>query len=173
MGATYVYYDNKGILKEIISSFPARKGSSDYAVYLIFEDLKDTEPSNGTPSPLAKLKLPDGTSGSATGSWVWETIPFDENRALRNLKYYQSYAMYKLSISSLAQSGLWQITPNLRSSAYGDFMLYVADNVNEADGSVSFADYTALQKMVNDLRAELVDFRDNGDGTVTFLKGGN
>lgn len=163
----FVYFDEEGIVKEFIVNTPPRKGS-EYDIALIAEGY-------GSTLPLVKLGFPDGTTGAPTTTELKADveIPLDPERPLRILKYYKKYEITRVNIASLTNEGLWSLTPTYGTRAYGAYNFYVSDNANAPDGSVSFADYLNLMKIINDIKAHLVDYTvDEEAGTLVFTKGG-
>lgn len=150
--ASYVYYDRSGIIRELITAnYPARQGMA-YDIFMYFDGV-DVSPTKYN----VTCRKPDKETGFITTlSWEDATVPYSAERKLSNFKYYRTYNMLHIKVSSLDKSGLWQFTPNIDDKAGALFNLFVDSNTNEVvDKALSFADYQSLMDKLTELEARI------------------
>lgn len=150
--ASYVYYDKSGIIRELITAdYPARQGMA-YDIFMYFDGV-DSVPTKYN----VTCRKPDKETGLITTlSWEDVTVPYSAERNLSNFKYYRTYNMLHIKVSSLDKGGLWQFTPNIDDKAGALFNLFVDSNTNEVvDKTLSFADYQSLMDKLTELEARI------------------
>lgn len=150
--ASYVYYDKSGIIRELITAdYPARQGMA-YDIFMYFDGV-DVSPTKYN----VTCRKPDKETGLITTlSWEDVTVPYSAERNLSNFKYYRTYNMLHIKVSSLDKGGLWQFTPNISDKAGALFNLFVDSNTNEVvDKALSFADYQSLMDKLTELEARI------------------
>lgn len=143
--ATYVYYDTEGVIKEVISDYPYRKGSEEVAIYFYFEGSSTSE------KAFITGKKPDKTTGAfANYEWVDDVIKFDADKKPSLFVYHQTYHFLKLTLT-FDLAGIWEITPTTENQACEIFNIYVQDNTNEVPETFTFSDYKSLLQKIKDL----------------------
>lgn len=100
----YLYFDNNGILKEIVDDVATRKGNNEVNRLYIYVD-------GITPkTEWITYQTSDGVQSNETliETTITKTIPYDRNRDLKYFKNFQEYLFYVATIPSnvLAVSGL-------------------------------------------------------------------
>lgn len=100
----YLYFDNNGILKEIVDDVATRKGNNEVNKIYIYVD-------GITPkTEWITYQTSDGEQSNETliETTITKTIPYDRNRDLKYFKNFQEYLFYVATIPSsvLAVSGL-------------------------------------------------------------------
>ena len=100
----YLYFDNNGILKEIVDDVATRKGNNEVnKIYIYVDGL--------TPkTEWITYQTSDGVQSNETliETTITKTIPYDRNRDLKYFKNFQEYLFYVATIPSsvLTVSGL-------------------------------------------------------------------
>lgn len=100
----YLYFDNNGILKEIVDDVATRKGNNEVNRLYIYVD-------GITPkTEWITYQTSDGEQSNETliETTITKTIPYDRNRDLKYFKNFQEYLFYVATIPSsvLTVSGL-------------------------------------------------------------------
>ncbi|MDY5292192.1 MAG: hypothetical protein SPH14_10385 [Ligilactobacillus salivarius] len=100
----YLYFDNNGILKEIVDDVATRKGNNEVNRLYIYVD-------GITPkTEWITYQTSDGVQSNETliETTITKTIPYDRNRDLKYFKNFQEYLFYVATIPSsvLTVSGL-------------------------------------------------------------------
>jgi len=172
---SYIYYDSKGVLKEIYTTFNARNGDTKNSIYFICEKYMEGVDTN--PDTIVKYRKPlkegeeppldEDVGVEIASEWVDEVIDFDKNKTLQYMKYFNIYHMIKVDIEDLTPSGLWLITPQLDGQAYGLYTFFVENNTLGTDGSITSSDYQYMHDLINNYNSyviTLVNILSNGEG---------
>lgn len=143
----FLYFDNQGVLKEIISDLPARVGSDNRnKIYVYCEDTNYT-------GAWYKQEYPNGTTSTETNFYsnlVRTSVPYDAKRNYKYFKDFQLYdfRVYTLTSGNLAQSGLNKATIRLANSndilALGQITFNVENSVIQNDSAITQSQYDYL-----------------------------
>ena len=172
----YLYFDSKGVLREIVNIDNVRLGSTDYNTINVYVENSEKAPNCNV---WGIIKRPDGT---LTNEMLMSraskpmAIPYDKNR---DLKYFQDYKEYQfftktLSSEDINQNGLYSMTFRIMLglgnylNAQGMLTFNVQNNVIKKDHLITQSQYDYLIKLFN---TELLEIKNAYIKSVNFEEG--
>lgn len=172
----YLYFDSKGVLREIVNIDNVRLGSTDYNTINVYVENSEKAPNCNV---WGIIKRPDGT---LTNEMLMSrapkpmAIPYDKNR---DLKYFQDYKEYQfftktLSSEDINQNGLYSMTFRIMLglgnylNAQGMLTFNVQNNVIKKDHLITQSQYDYLIKLFN---SELLEIKNAYIKSVNFEEG--
>lgn len=150
----YLYFDNNGILREIVDDIATRKGSAEVnKIYIYLEGY--------TPrSEWITYENSDGTKSNelVIDTIVNKTIPYNKYRDLKFFKDFQEYTFYVATIPSsvLSISGLTKanVRVALQDNSFltlGLIVFTIEDSVVAIDSTITESQYLYLLSLISDL----------------------
>lgn len=172
----YLYFDSKGVLREIVNIDNVRLGSTDYNTINVYVENSEKAPNCNV---WCIIKRPDST---LTNEMLMSraskpmAIPYDKNR---DLKYFQDYKEYQfftktLSSEDINQNGLYSMTFRIMLglgnylNAQGMLTFNVQNNVIKKDHLITQSQYDYLIKLFN---TELLEIKNAYIKSVNFEEG--
>lgn len=157
----YLYFNENGILKEIINDKALRKGNANAnVIYAYFQGDPEitTLTFNITPNGYQEaiiLNQDDDSPIVANENNPECFVPNDSERKLKYFKYFTPYKFYKctLTAETLASSGLWLMTllainSDQEQVAQGTYVGMVEDNNLAVDSTITYSQYSFLLGLV-------------------------
>lgn len=151
----YLYFNENGILKEIINDKALRKGNANAnVIYAYFQGDPEitTLTFNITPNGYQEAIILNQDGDSPISGLE---IPYDSERKLKYFKYFTPYKFYKctLTAETLASSGLWLMTllainSDQEQVAQGTYVGMVEDNNLAVDSTITYSQYSFLLGLV-------------------------
>lgn len=153
----YLYFNENGVLKEIINDHALRKGNANSnVIYAYFKGnpeittlLFNITP-NGFENPI-QLNQDSDSPIEASEDNIECFIPWDNQRKLKYFKYFTPYKFYKctLTAETLSVAGVWQMTllainGDQEQVAQGSYVGMVEDNNLQVDSTITYAEYKFL-----------------------------
>ena len=150
----YLYYDERGILKEIIDDVPLRQnGTGVNAIYAYFEGNREI---TSCWYQLTKNTPIISTVNREATLVRGKTVPFSENRELKYFEYGKPYDFYKYTFVSddLVANGWLKIIPFLMFAdssvaPQGEYIAMVNNGVVEPTDQISISEYYYLLSLIN------------------------
>lgn len=148
----YLYFDNNGILKEIVDDVAARKGNNEVnKIYIYVDGL--------TPkTEWITYQTSDGKQSNETliETTITKTIPYDRNRDLKYFKNFQEYLFYVATIPSsvLTVSGLTKASVRVALQddslmTLGLIIFTIEDSVVLQDSFITESQYQYLLNIIS------------------------
>lgn len=151
----YLYFNENGVLKEIINDQALRKGNADAnVIFAYFEGNPQitTLTFNITPNGATEPIILNQDINSPLSN---QEIPYDSNRKLKYFKYYTPYKLYKctLTAETLASAGAWVLTilainGSAEQVAKGTYIGDVEDNNLQVDTTITYGEYKYMLGLV-------------------------
>lgn len=160
----YVYFNELGIIKEIVGESHFRQGSSgvnDLYFYfagdrtitqlVLYVKLNDSE-------ETVLTHILDVSGGEGSNKVDNVEIPYDANQQLKYFAYYTPYTMYKYTLTNedLAYDGVLEITAvayfNSGNEAQGKLIEMVEDSVLLENPTITKAEYQDLLDEINKVK---------------------
>lgn len=148
----YLYFDNNGILKEIVDDVATRKGNNEVNKIYIYVD-------GITPkTEWITYQTSDGVQSNETliETTITKTIPYDRNRDLKYFKNFQEYLFYVATIPSnvLAVSGLTKASVRVALQddslmTLGLIIFTIEDSVVLQDSFITESQYQYLLNIIS------------------------
>ena len=148
----YLYFDNNGILKEIVDDVATRKGNNEVNRLYIYVD-------GITPkTEWITYQTSDGEQSNETliETTITKTIPYDRNRDLKYFKNFQEYLFYVATIPSsvLAVSGLTKASVRVALQddslmTLGLIIFTIEDSVVLQDSFITESQYQYLLNVIS------------------------
>ena len=148
----YLYFDNNGILKEIVDDVATRKGNNEVNRLYIYVD-------GITPkTEWITYQTSDGEQSNETliETTITKTIPYDRNRDLKYFKNFQEYLFYVATIPSnvLAVSGLTKASVRVALQddslmTLGLIIFTIEDSVVLQDSFITESQYQYLLNIIS------------------------
>lgn len=148
----YLYFDNNGILKEIVDDVATRKGNNEVNKIYIYVD-------GITPkTEWITYQTSDGVQSNETliETTITKTIPYDRNRDLKYFKNFQEYLFYVATIPSnvLAVSGLTKASVRVALiddslMTLGLIIFTIEDSVVLQDSFITESQYQYLLNIIS------------------------
>lgn len=148
----YLYFDNNGILKEIVDDVATRKGNNEVNRLYIYVD-------GITPkTEWITYQTSDGVQSNETliETTITKTIPYDRNRDLKYFKNFQEYLFYVATIPSsvLAVSGLTKASVRVALiddslMTLGLIIFTIEDSVVLQDSFITESQYQYLLNIIS------------------------
>lgn len=166
--ACYVYYDQNGVVKEMVNSTYTRKGdASDVnVIYFYFAGI----PSNANVS--AFVQKPDGTNVPIVSVPIQDNIqvPFDPDRVLQYFQYYTNYSMWMLKLpeETINQNGLIVISSTVNGNVYGAYNAVVENSAVQLDQTMTMGNYYYIIKQVQEIGEEARFFKPGVIKQITY-----
>lgn len=141
----YVYFDEQGILKEIISE-PIRRGSADYNSILVYVEGLD----RGDYWAIFERADSELTPEREYTETVEAEIPYDPKRDLGYFKYFKEYTFHKINVDpevlQVAGTAVCTIRINVDGAlfALGRITFNVEDNAIKEDHGITQSQYDYL-----------------------------
>ena len=148
----YLYFDNNGILKEIVDDVATRKGNNEVnKIYIYVDGL--------TPkTEWITYQTSDGKQSNETliETTITKTIPYDRNRDLTYFKNFQEYLFYVATIPSsvLTVSGLTKASVRVALQddslmTLGLIIFTIEDSVVLQDSFITESQYQYLLNIIS------------------------
>lgn len=148
----YLYFDNNGILKEIVDDVATRKGNNEVnKIYIYVDGL--------TPkTEWITYQTSDGKQSNETviETTITKTIPYDRNRDLKYFKNFQEYSFYVATIPSsvLTVSGLTKASVRVALQddslmTLGLIIFTIEDSVVLQDSFITESQYQYLLNIIS------------------------
>lgn len=148
----YLYFDNNGILKEIVDDVATRKGNNEVnKIYIYVDGL--------TPkTEWITYQTSDGKQSNETliETTITKTIPYDRNRDLKYFKNFQEYLFYVATIPSsvLTVSGLTKASVRVALQddslmTLGLIIFTIEDSVVLQDSFITESQYQYLLNIIS------------------------
>lgn len=173
----YLYFNENGILKEIINDSALRKGNVNAnVIYAYFEGSPEISTltfsitRNGETEPIVLNQDSDSPLAD-------QQIPYDSTRKLKYFQYYTDYTLYKctLTAETLAIAGLWQMTIQATNYdneivAMGMYQGIVEDNNISVDTTITYGEKAQLQELIGTKanQSELANYYTKTEADNTF-----
>ena len=148
----YLYFDNNGILKEIVDDVATRKGNNEVNKIYIYVD-------GITPkTEWITYQTSDGVQSNETliETTITKTIPYDRNRDLKYFKNFQEYLFYVATIPSSvsAVSGLTKASVRVALiddslMTLGLIIFTIEDSVVLQDSFITESQYQYLLNIIS------------------------
>lgn len=148
----YLYFDNNGILKEIVDDVATRKGNNEVNRLYIYVD-------GITPkTEWITYQTSDGEKSNETliETTITKTIPYDRNRDLKYFKNFQEYLFYVATIPGnvLAVSGLTKASVRVALQddslmTLGLIIFTIEDSVVLQDSFITESQYQYLLNIIS------------------------
>lgn len=149
----YLYFDNNGILKEIVDDVATRKGNNEVnKIYIYVDGL--------TPkTEWITYQTSDGVQSNETliETTITKTIPYDRNRDLKYFKNFQEYLFYVATIPSsvLTVSGLTKASVRVALQddslmTLGLIIFTIEESVVLQDSFITESQYQYLLNIISD-----------------------
>lgn len=148
----YLYFDNNGILKEIVDDVATRKGNNEVNRLYIYVD-------GITPkTEWITYQTSDGVQSNETliETTITKTIPYDRNRDLKYFKNFQEYLFYVATIPSsvLTVSGLTKASVRVALQddslmTLGLIIFTIEDSVVLQDSFITESQYQYLLNIIS------------------------
>lgn len=148
----YLYFDNNGILKEIVDDVATRKGNNEVNRLYIYVD-------GITPkTEWITYQTSDNVQSNETliETTITKTIPYDRNRDLKYFKNFQEYLFYVATIPSnvLAVSGLTKASVRVALQddslmTLGLIIFTIEDSVVLQDSFITESQYQYLLNIIS------------------------
>ncbi len=148
----YLYFDNNGILKEIVDDVATRKGNNEVNRLYIYVD-------GLTPkTEWITYQTSDDVKSNETliETTITKTIPYDRNRDLKYFKNFQEYLFYVATIPSnvLAVSGLTKASVRVALQddslmTLGLIIFTIEDSVVLQDSFITESQYQYLLNVIS------------------------
>lgn len=149
----YLYFDNNGILKEIVDDVATRKGNNEVNKIYIYVD-------GITPkTEWITYQTSDGVQSNETliETTITKTIPYDRDRDLKYFKNFQEYLFYVATIPSsvLTVSGLTKASVRVALQddslmTLGLIIFTIEDSVVLQDSFITESQYQYLLNIISD-----------------------